>query len=109
MRANLLLLLALPPGHPPFPAGLVLQDIESEQCCVRVRTEWSDFSDYQDIEILEAFAEAFRTQLESGQTDLLTELLNSGSHVLRIEDHGTIEIENLEREVSVRAYALGIR
>lgn len=109
MRAKLFVMQALPPGRPPFPAGLVLQDIESEQYRVRVRTEWSEFSDDQDIEILEAFGEAFRTQLESGQTDLLTELLKSGSHVLRIEDHGTIEIESLERELGVRADELGIR
>ena len=86
------------PGRAGRNIGVYLIDPAADRLWLRVRAHFDDVADPDDAEVLEALADDFRTRAaESGAEALLQSLEDSASHVVRVGERQTVEVDAFSR------------
>ncbi len=89
------------PGEAGVPAGILLLDLSTNRLHIRTLERWPSTLDREDARVLHSIAAEFteRAATEAGG-DLLAELEDSFSHLLRLSVRKSIAIHKPERELS---------
>ena len=92
-----LLLEAVLPGRNPEIAGVLLYDREEERLAVRLRRDWDQFADEEDVGVLELLQQDLEMKIrELGAADFLAFLEETLSNVLRVPDRETVPLGKFE-------------
>jgi phage repressor protein C with HTH and peptisase S24 domain len=88
------------PGRAGRNIGVYLMDRAADRLWLRMRADFDDIADPDDVEVLEALADDFRERAgEMGSEALLQSLEDSASNVVRVGERQTIEVDAFSRAV----------
>jgi phage repressor protein C with HTH and peptisase S24 domain len=85
------------PGRAPEPAGVLLYDPTEERLEVRLRRDWEELAEPEDVEVLELIeADLAAKVAEMGPAQVLEQLEETLSNVLRISGRETVVLGSFE-------------
>ena len=86
------------PGQPPCNIGVYLVDPASDRLWLRMRGNYGDLADPDDVEVLEALEEDLRSRAaEMGAEGLLRWLEDSLSNVVRVSERQSVAVDAFSR------------
>ncbi len=89
------------PGAGTAIAGVLLVDRETGRCSIRLRRDWEELVDEDDLEVFEALQEDLNSKLsELGADGLLTQMEDSLSSVLTITEREAVAVDDFDRTLS---------
>ncbi len=85
------------PGRPAEPAGVILHDPENGRIGLRLRRDWDQFAEDDDVEVLEFLEDDLRAKAaEFGSEAFLRHLEETLSNTLRIADRESVLLGGFE-------------
>ncbi len=97
-QGTYVLLEAALPGRPVRNIGVLLADLEANRAWLRLREQFDDLAEAEDVEVLEGLDRHLRDLLdESGPAACLATLTDSLSNAIRVSDPQTVAVDAFSR------------
>ena len=87
-------------NRPPRNVGVFLLDVVHDRLHWRLISNWDDYADEDDIEVLQSLDASFQVQVhEMGGTKLLAHIAETWSNTLQLGDERVVEVGDCQAEI----------